>query len=78
MRKSLCVCLVVLVGLVFFSGCGKVSQRAIIGKWEMTLRIGENVNQIRTLKLSKDGTFTRGILYQSAKESLSRVLPRIV
>ena len=36
-RKGLCVWLVILIGLVFFSGCGKNSQRAIIGKWEGVL-----------------------------------------
>ena len=72
MRRSLYVCLVILIGLSFFSGCGKASQRAIIGEWERKL-VGIEIVQIYTLKLFKDGTFARGTSYRSARQN--RFLP---
>ena len=56
-RKGLCVCLVVLVGLVFFSGCGGNSQRVIVGKWRGT-DIGFYGPQSQTWEFFKDGRFT--------------------
>jgi len=70
-RKSLCVCLVILVGLVFFSGCGKSSQRAIIGKWEQKQDTGWGVYNTLTLKFSKDKKVTYSVSSKYVQSSLT-------
>lgn len=59
MKKSLCVCLVVLVGLFFFSGCGKISQRAIIGEWKRKQDNISGYSYIHTYQFFKDGRFNQ-------------------